>query len=253
MTSKPPRLVDAEDALPADRFADIRDVLAGLTPRERMLMVAERMFADEGLGAVSVRGITAAAQVNLASLHYHFGSKEGLLEAIFEARAKPIADERMRMLEDCGAGPGRPPLLEQILTAFLHPALTLGVEPRFGGPAFARLRARLGIESEKVSRRILSRAFDESSRAFLAALGTALPELPAHELAWRFHFLLGTMVYTMADSGRIQSLTHNALNPREGEQTLAHLIPFLAAGFRAPVVAEIAAPDSVAERTSKPA
>jgi len=249
MSPRPPRLVDSDEPLPTDRFADIRDVLAGLTPRERMLMVAERMFADEGLGAVSVRAITAAAQVNLASLHYHFGSKEGLLEAIFEARAKPIADERMHMLAECRAAPGRPPVLDQILTAFLYPALTLGVEPRFGGPAFARLRARLGIETEKVSRRILSRAFDESSRAFLAALEAELPELPASELAWRFHFLLGTMVYTMADSGRIQSLTQNALNPRDGTQTLAHLVPFLAAGFRAPPTA--AAQDSVTKVTSE--
>ncbi len=238
MSTEPPRLVEVDETQPQDRFADIRSVLAGLTPRERMLMVAERMFADEGLAAVSVRGITAAAQVNLASLHYHFGSKEGLLEAIFEARAKPIADERMRMLGECHAAPDRSPLLEQLLTAFLYPALTLGVEPRFGGPAFARLRARLGSESEKVSKRILSKAFDESSKAFMAALADALPDLPRAELAWRFHFLLGTMVYTMADSGRIQSLTSNACDPSDGRGALAHLIPFLAAGFRAPSIAD---------------
>ncbi|TCT02950.1 TetR/AcrR family transcriptional regulator [Aquabacter spiritensis] len=243
MSTEPPRLVEAGAQEQEDRFADIRAVLAGLTPRERMLVVAERLFADEGLAAVSVRGITAAAQVNLASLHYHFGSKEGLLEAIFEARAKPIADERMRRLAECAEAPGRPPLLEQLLFAFLHPALTLGLEPRFGGPAFARLRARLGSESEKVSRRILSKAFDESSKAFMAAMQAALPDLPRGEFAWRFHFLLGTMVYTMADSGRIQSLTGNACDPADGRAALDHLIPFLAAGFRAPsIVGSGAAP-----------
>lgn len=240
MPSEPPRLVEAGE-VQQDRFADIRPVLAGLTPRERILVVAERMFADEGLAAVSVRGITAAAQVNLASLHYHFGSKENLLEAIFEARAKPIADERMRMLALCREEPGRPPLLEQLLTAFLLPALTLGVEPRFGGPAFARLRARLGSETEKVSKRILAKAFDQSSKAFMVALGEALPELTPAELAWRFHFLLGTMVYTMAYSGRIQSLT-DACDPSDGRAALAHLVPFLAAGFRAPLVNDTARP-----------
>lgn len=235
--TKQPRLVEDETDAPEDRFADIRSVLSGLTPRERLLMVAERMFADEGLAAVSVRAITAAAQVNLASLHYHFGSKEGLLEAIFSARAKPIADERMRMLGECREGPGRPPLLDQILAAFLLPALTLGMEPRFGGPAFARLRARLGTEPEKVHQRILSKAFDESSKAFMVALQAALPDLSPADVAWRFHFLLGTMVYTMAYSGRIRSLT-DACDPSDRRAALTHLIPFLVAGFRAPSVPE---------------
>jgi hypothetical protein len=142
----------------------------------------------------------------------------------------------MRMLGECAEAPGRPPLLEQILTAFLHPALTLGTEPRFGGPAFAKLRARLSIEPETVSRRILGKAFDESSRAFLAALERALPDCPKAEMQWRFHFLLGTMVYSMANGGRIQSITRGACDPGDGSATLRHLIPFLAAGFRAPAL-----------------
>jgi AcrR family transcriptional regulator len=231
-----------------DRFADIRDMLDQLTPRERLLLVAERMFAEEGLGAVSIRGITSAARVNLASLHYHFGSKEGLLETIFQTRSKPIADERMRLLAACVEGPGRPPMLEQILTAFLHPALTIGVEPRFGGPAFAKLRARLSIEPEALSRRILGKAFDESSRAFLNALERVLPDCPKPELQWRFHFLLGTMVYSMANGGRIQSITRGTCDPGDGERTLEYLIPFLAAGFRAPAL-KISASEKQSPRT----
>src|SRR5688500_10555299 len=106
-------------------------VLAGLAPRDRLLVAAEWLFAEHGWAAVSIRTITAAANVNLASLHYHFGSKENLLEEIFTARARPIAEERLRLLEQCAEAPARPPLLEQILDAFLRPALTLGIEPRF--------------------------------------------------------------------------------------------------------------------------
>jgi AcrR family transcriptional regulator len=234
MPAKSTVAADTGATVSDDRFADIRELLSGLTPRERLLLVAERMFAEEGLAAVSIRAITAAARVNLASLHYHFGSKEGLLESIFQVRSKPIADERMRMLADCVEAPGRPPLLEQLLTAFLLPALTIGVEPRFGGPAFTRLRARLSMEPEAVSRRILGKAFDESSRAFLHAIERALPEVPKLEISWRFHFLLGTMVYSMASTGRIQSITRGACDPADGTTTLSHLIPFLAAGFRNP-------------------
>lgn len=203
--------------------------------RERILEVAERLFAEYGMTGVGLRAISSEAKVNLASIAYHFGSKEGLLEELFAQRAAPIAEERMRLLklacEDSGS-----PELERILDAFLRPALTLGVEPRFGGPAFVKLRARLGTEPESMARKILSKAFDRSSREFIDALVRALPKMPRAEIEWRFHFTLGAMFYTMADSGRIQALTNGRCDPGDVTRALRHMIPFLAAGFRsAPV------------------
>jgi AcrR family transcriptional regulator len=203
--------------------------------RERILTVAECMFAEHGMEGVGLRAITAAARVNLASIAYHFGSKNGLLEALFAQRAAPIAQERLRLLALCFEQ-SKPPTLEQILDAFLRPALTLGVQPQFGGPAFVKLRARLGTEPEKTSRKILAKAFDESSRKFIDAIAQALPQQPRAEIEWRYHFMLGTMFYTMANSGRIQSLTDGRCDPGDVKRALHHMIPFLAAGFRsAPV------------------
>ena len=67
-----------------------------LSVRERILEVAERMFAEHGMSGVGLRAITTEANVNLASIAYHFGSKDGLLEALFAQRAAPIAQERLR-------------------------------------------------------------------------------------------------------------------------------------------------------------
>ena len=63
--------------------------------RERILEVAERMFAEHGMSGVGLRAITTEAEVNLASIAYHFDSKDGLLEALFAQRAAPIAQERV--------------------------------------------------------------------------------------------------------------------------------------------------------------
>jgi AcrR family transcriptional regulator len=199
--------------------------------RQRLIDASEQLFADHGWNAVSIRTIVAAADVNLAALHYHFGSKEQLLAEIFAARAKPIAEERMRLLLAAIDLEGAPSL-ERILEAFLRPALTIGSDHRFGGRAFVKLRARLATEPEAVSRRILANAFDESSGEFLTALGRALPEIPRADLEWRFHFMLGAMFYTMADAGRIQSLTDGRCDPGRVEDALENIIPFLAAGFR---------------------
>ncbi|MDP2411137.1 MAG: TetR/AcrR family transcriptional regulator [Pseudolabrys sp.] len=211
---------------------------AGATPsvRERILEVAERLFAEHGMSGVGLRAITAEAKVNLASVAYHFGSKEGLLEELFAQRAAPIAQERLRLLAKCFEE-NATPTLEQILDAFLRPALTLGVEPQFGGPAFVKLRARLATEPESMTRKILGKAFDQSSKKFIDAIAKTLPEMPRSEIEWRFHFMLGAMFYTMADSGRIQALTSGRCDPGDVKRALHHMIPFLAAGFRSAPVA----------------
>ena len=91
----------------------------------------------------------------------------------------------------------------------------------------------MATEPEAFSRRILSDAFDASSRMCIEGLRRQLPNLSEEALYWRFHFLMGTMVYTMADSGRIQSLTNGTCDPGDVDAALRQIVPFLAAGFRA--------------------
>ena len=203
----------------------------GRPVRQRLLEAGEQLFAAHGWNGVSIRAIAAAADVSLAALNYHFGEKETLLAEIFAARAAPIAAERMRLLQQLQAA--GPPTLEAVIEAFLRPAL--GAGSQFGGKVFAKLRARLATEPEAFSRRILARAFDESGREYITALQAVLPEVPPAELAWRFHFLLGAMVYTMADPGRIQSMTDGRCDPGDADAALRRLVPFLAAGFRSAV------------------
>ena len=203
-----------------------------LSVRERILEVAERLFAEHGRSGVGLRAISSEAKVNLASIAYHFGSKEGLLEELFSLRAAPIADARIRLLDDAEATYGGAAPLEVIIEAFIRPALIIGPQSPAGGEAFGRLRARLATEPEKFSRRILSKAFDKSSRRFIEALVKALPGLPRVQVEWRFHFMLGTMYYTMANSGRIQVLSDQRCDPGNVEFALKHMVPFLAAGFR---------------------
>lgn len=218
---KPAEFPEASDALPA---------------RERILAMAAKLFAERGLD-VGLRTITAEAHVSLAAVNYYFRSKEGLLEELFEQFSRPMAQERLRRLALCEPIPGRPPMLEQLLEAFLRPGFTLGIEPRLGGAAFVKLRARLAVETEDLARRIFARAFDDSSRQFLDAIAAILPDIPRTDIEWRFHFLLGSQFYTMANSGRIQTLTNGSCDPGNVELALQHLIPFVAAGFRSAPVA----------------
>lgn len=203
-----------------------------LSTPDRILQSAERLFSERGIDGVSLREITTESGVNSASLHYHFGSKIAVLERIFELRAQPIAAQREKLLSQLKYNRQGRPKVEDVLRAFLRPALeTQNTED---GNTFNLLRARLAFEREAVRRRVLDKAFNHSSRMALQALAKALPHLSTQELHWRFHFLLGCMVYTMAQPGRIESLSSEQVDTRDWEQALERLITFAAAGLRAP-------------------
>lgn len=202
----------------------------GETTRERILDAAGEMFAEHGVEGVSLRGLTGRAGVNLAAIHYHFGSKDALLAELFRRSSRPIVDWRLELLSKVRRDAAGRPVLEDVLEAFLRPALVSG---RRQNPTFVHLRARLALERGDAIRRILGEAFDESSRRIIEALAEALPDLPRQELYWRFHFLIGAMFYTMADSGRIQALSDGACDPGGSEETLKRMVATFAGVFRA--------------------
>ncbi len=199
---------------------------------DRILLAAERLFSERGIDAVSLREITTAAGVNSAAAHYHFGSKEAVLEALFALRARPIAQRREELLAQLKLDRLGRPKLEDVLRAFLRPALEALNTPE--GVAFTMLRARMAFEREEVRRAALGNAFDRSSDMALQALALALPKIEPPDLYWRFHFVLGAMVYTMAAPGRIESITQGGINTRDPQVALEHLVRFAAAGLRAP-------------------
>lgn len=197
---------------------------------DRILLAAEELFSQRGVDGVSLREITSAAGVNSASAHYHFGSKHDVLKALFTRRAEPIAARRVQLLGQLKRDQQGRPQLEDVLKAFLWPALE-GLDTA-AGTSFSLLRARMAFETEEVRRDVLARVFDASSQLALKELAAALPELTEAELHWRFHFTLGAMVYTMAKPGRIESITSGQTDTQAPEQALDQLVRFAAAGFR---------------------
>jgi AcrR family transcriptional regulator len=204
----------------------------GETTRHRILDAAQKLFSEHGSNGVSLRAITAEAGANSAAANYHFGSKTSLLEAVFARHATGIADERKALLQECRVEPARPPLLEQIVRAFLDP----GMRGQHGGKGFARFRARILAENTEQAQELYARYFNDSTGQFIDALQRALPELPPLDLHWRFHVMLGTMVYTLANPGRIQILSEGSCDPSDPEQALNKLVPMIAQLFRNPAM-----------------
>lgn len=199
--------------------------------RDRILEAAERLFSEVGIDAVSFRDLAGAAGVALSAIHYHFGSKHAVLAEIFERRARVLTTRREELLLALPRnGDGRRPL-EGILHAFLQPALEVTRGDR--NDLFNRLLARLAAETSEVTREIMSSAFDRNDMLFIAELKTALPDLTAEDIHWRFHFMVGAMIYTMSDAGQLDGLSGGRCRASDTQTALANLITGLAAMFRA--------------------
>lgn len=204
--------------------------------KERILDAAERLFAERGFAATSLRAITAAAQVNLAAVNYHFHSKEALLQAVYARRIVPVNQERLKLLRAVVARAGRrPPPLEAVLEAFIAPALRLQDEMAERRAAFQRLMGRMFAEPDERLRSIFKDQFAEVGFSFYAALGKALPKLPPAELGWRLQFTIGAMAHTLLGARLLSPIAGERGAAPDAEGTIRRLVSFVAAGLRGPV------------------
>ena len=199
--------------------------------RESLLDAAEKLFSEHGIQAASLRQITQEASANLAAVNYHFGSKDGLVRAVFSRRLRPMNDERLRQLElvDLQAEDA----VEQILTAFLEPLLRLVSEKPEGVRGFARLMGRAWSEPSEEVRSIILEEIRETIDRFMAAFRQVLPHLTEGELMWRFHFLGGAMGHTVSCSYVLERYSGGSCHTKDPDEILDQLVRFLAAGMRA--------------------
>ena len=197
--------------------------------KERILDAAEREFAAHGFHGASLRSVTRDAGVNVASIHYHFGSKEALLRATLERIVRPVNEERLRQLDGVLALE-QVPSVESILTAFIRPDLELIAGLGDRGAIMARFSGRSYTEPEEVVSRIIADLFSEVGARFLAALSLAVPEVSEEELRWRLRCVVAIITYLLAAQGTARAL----FDPTDIESANARFVAFAAAGLRAP-------------------
>lgn len=188
--------------------------------KQKLLDAAERLFAEQGYHATSLRQIIAKAAVNLASVHYHFGSKEELLHELVMRKAGPVNAKRMELLDECEARYAPDPVpIEEVLHAFLRPMAEAAERNR----QFVRVMGRLIADGLLPA--IIEKNFQPVVGRFMSALRRALPDLPDQEFQWRIQFMQGAMAHAMCGHGADGDFVSR----------VEHLARFLAGGFRAPV------------------
>lgn len=203
--------------------------------KTRILDAAERLFAAEGFHSTSLRELTAEARVNLAAVNYHFGSKEALLQAVFERRLVPLNkaqwDRLEAVRENVQAASARPSARDA-LHAFFEPMLSL----RDSGPAaedFIRLLGRSLCEQSEPICGTLLRHIRPALILLFDILAEALPLMSRDCLFWRLNFALGSMNHALSMC-HFPALPPNTAPSISSATMTRWLLDFIAAGMEAP-------------------
>jgi len=201
--------------------------------RTRILDAAEQLFSTKGIQGISVRTILSEAGINAALAHYHFGSRDGLIQQVLQRRIDPLNRKRLELLDEAlASAEADNPELSTVLRAFFTPVVDL-LEER---PDFARLLGQLHVAPDPKLREFFIKLFGEVIRRFADAVRNALPPgLPRPQKACRAHFTLGVLIHTLTNYSDLKLMARGRYSPLKREDLLEEMVRYCTAGLVAPL------------------
>lgn len=202
---------------------------------ERILDAAERLFAEHGFNATSLRQITTSATANLAAVNYHFGDKENLYTEVIRRRIRPINALRLARLEQAVLEAGeQPPPLVDVLRILMGPIFEAHRDPSRGGPHIVRLISRTLTEPLPFMRDLVASEFHAVIARFGQIVRRHVAQLSPEEFLWRLSFVVGAMQHTLGTLHQMSTLTRGICRDNDYDGALARFITSAVAVFKQP-------------------
>lgn len=200
--------------------------------KRRILDAAQKLFADKGFDAVSIRDITQLAKANVAAINYHFGSRDGLIGVVMTLYISPIESERLRLLDIAEKeAAGKPVALPAIIDALVRPLAEQVRQSELSEQMFYKLMGRIFSDQHQLSSHVMQEK-QATLHRFKEAFAKALPELDREELIWRMHFMTGGMLYMLSHHETLRRLFDGEAGEPSMEQCIKRFIHYATAGFR---------------------
>lgn len=206
---------------------------ASARTRELLILAGERLFGEKGIDAVSLRQInTEAGQRNSSAAHYHFGSKEALIHAIFNYRMERVNKRRMQMVKELTQS-GNKKDVRSIVETIVYPILE-EINDTEGGSHYIRFYAQtIGHPQINISD-LWDPEHSSGLNQVLALLRAALPDMPNALIAQRNGLMWEQTIHALADREKL-----DAIQPPEEHLSsaafISNLMDTVAGGLTAPV------------------
>ena len=199
--------------------------------RESIMDSAEGLFSQHGFYGVTIREVAREAGVDTALVHYYFGSKRDLFDAVFNRRAAVWNNERVSAMDRYAETEGEAMTLEGLMEAFLRPPFQWSLKGGPGWKHYAALVAQTNA-NPAFGGETMARYFDPAIRRLLELVQRILPHATDEQLYWSWHNLSGALTLTLGETGRIDRLSGGLCKSGDLDTACDHMVKFAAAGFR---------------------
>jgi len=210
----------------------IKGKRASKDKRYKILDAAEKLFALSGYEGAGMRQISLEAGVAQALIHYHFGTKERLFEAVVARRSGEINRQREQRL-DALFKHSENPALEDITDALLRPTIEVGHRLAHSTNDFAKILVSIANSADRRSTGLVAHYYNPIARKFITAFEKTTPGLSRENAVWAYMFAIGVGMTMMAQTGRPQGLSDGVCDDTDVEAMLLRIFPFITAGIRA--------------------
>ena len=191
---------------------------------------AQKLFAQRGIDAVSLNEIIAAAKVNTVAIHYHFRSKDGLIEALLQRGASRLGDRRESVLDKLEAGGSI--TLRDLVAAMVEPITELKSTP--GGLDYARFLASVSLHPHYSE--YIAEVTNRYTTRFLGLLEQLTPGMPSDVRLRRFAYAQTFLYHAIASDDRTVELWMGVHGEKTDETAATNdLIDLLSGGLGAAV------------------
>lgn len=205
---------------------------AGGETRDAILNAAEDLFSKHGFYGVTIREVAREAGVDTALVHYYFGAKKALFDAVFIRRAEVWNSERVAAVDRYAEAAGEAMTLEGLFEAFLRPPFQWSLKGGPGWKHYAALVAQTNA-NPAFGGETMARYFDPAILRLLELVKRLLPQARDEDLYWAWHNLSGALTLTLGETGRLDRLSGGLCKSGDLDSACDYMVRFAAAGFRA--------------------
>ena len=206
----------------------------GQETKARLLRTTETLFASKGVAGVTMRGVAEKAQTNLASVHYHFGSKEAMVLEMIQSKIEPINSKRRKRLDEAKVKFADKPLPNiEIFRALIHPVGEEVEKQITNQNGIIEIISRSFTEPGEFLDKIQKRFFGELSQVFMTELKKSNPNANEEDLYWNYHLAVSSMLGTLAQHRRMIDFSVGKYNQNAVSAMIDRLIIFVSNGFEA--------------------
>lgn len=197
-----------------------------------ILDAAEYLFAHHGRDGVTLKAIAKAAKVDAALIHYYFGDKDGVLRAVWARRTAILNPIREAAMDAYEQRVGNRLEIEGVLDVFLRPIFDTAFDNGEGWANFAAIAGATNA-SRFGGADLMDEFFDPIVERFVGMLRRVSPATPDRDLYWFMHLLSGALTQSLAQTGRIDTLSGGLCKSSDMASVLDTMIAVFSQGFAA--------------------